>query len=59
MVIPAYNAALHVAAAIDSVVSQTYSPVEIIVVNDGSTDVTPEILRILAIRENYLYQAGE
>ena len=38
IVIPAYNASNYLAEAIDSAVKQTYSNVEIIVVNDGSHD---------------------
>jgi glycosyltransferase involved in cell wall biosynthesis len=42
VIIPAYNCARYIGAALDSVVSQIYDPMEIIVVNDGSTDDTAE-----------------
>jgi len=40
VVIPAYNAEEYVANAIKSVLSQRYRPIEIVLVNDGSTDST-------------------
>lgn len=38
IVIPAYNASNYIRQAIDSAINQTYKNIEIIVVNDGSTD---------------------
>jgi glycosyltransferase involved in cell wall biosynthesis len=42
--IPCHNAAPYVAAALDSVLSQSWTPLEVIVVDDGSTDGSSEIL---------------
>ncbi len=47
VIIPAYQAARHIGETIDSVLRQTFSAYEIIVVNDGSPD-TEELERVLA-----------
>ena len=58
VVIPAYNAAAYVGAALDSVFAQTFTDYEVIVVNDGSPDtveleaaLAPYMSRILYIRQ--------
>lgn len=45
VVIPVYNQEKFIAEAVDSVLHQTYERIELIVVDDGSTDETPSILR--------------
>lgn len=52
VIIPAYNYAPFVEEAISSVRAQNYSNIEIIVVDDGSTDATPELL---SDREDIIY----
>lgn len=45
VVIPIYNAEEYIGDTIRSVISQAYSDIEIILVNDGSTDSSPDICR--------------
>ena len=47
-IIPLYNGAKYVEAALESVFAQTFPPHEVIVVDDGSTDAGPDIVRRLA-----------
>src|SRR4051794_17773364 len=44
VIIPTYNGSAFLGETIDSVLAQTYSKVEVIVVNDGSTDGTASLL---------------
>lgn len=44
VVVTTYNQAPYLAAALDSVLGQSYRHREVIVVDDGSTDTTPQVL---------------
>ena len=59
VVIPVFNGERFLRAAVQSVLDQQYSPLEIIVVDDGSTDGTANMARSLPETVRYLYQANQ
>lgn len=58
VVVPVYNGERFLAAALDSIFAQDYRPLEAIVVDDGSTDRTRDIVKSYA-EARYLYQANQ
>ena len=56
VIIPTYNRAAFLREAIDSVLAQTEKNFELIIVDDGSTDATPEVVAAYAKRLRYFYQ---
>ena len=45
IIIPVYNSERYLEECLDSVISQTYQNIEIIIVDDGSTDSSSKILK--------------
>jgi glycosyltransferase involved in cell wall biosynthesis len=56
VVMPAYNAAPYIRAALESALAQTYGSLEVIVVDDGSTDGTATVVRAFGDRVRYIFQ---
>ena len=59
VIVPSYNHAIYLPDAVDSVLNQTYSRVEVIVVDDGSTDNTREVAACYGDRVRYEFQSNQ
>ncbi|MEQ8753387.1 MAG: glycosyltransferase family 2 protein [Coleofasciculus sp. G1-WW12-02] len=58
IIIPTYNTAKYLPNTIESILQQDYQAIEIIVVDDGSTDDTVTVLRKYLTRINYIHQGN-
>lgn len=54
IIVPVYNAQDHLAACLESFESQTFGDFEVVLVDDGSTDSSPEMCDEFAIRRQYV-----
>ena len=52
VIIPAYNVEQYVAECLESVLSQSLTSIEVICINDGSSDATLDILNEYKERDN-------
>ena len=59
VIIPTFNRARYIREAIDSVLSQAYQSYEIVVIDDGSTDSTREVLAPYGNKIKYFYQENK
>src|SRR4028119_632681 len=59
VIIPAYNADRYILQAVESALCQTFTNLEIIVVDDGSTDRTHQVLQPYLDRIRYIYQENQ
>ena len=51
IIIPVYNSSKFLRECIESVIAQTYENIEIILVNDGSTDDSLEIIELYSEKD--------
>ena len=56
VVITAYNASKWIRATIDSIIAQTYPVLEVIVIDDGSTDDTDKVVASYGKNVKYIFQ---
>ncbi|MBA5874284.1 MAG: glycosyltransferase [Nitrospira sp. CR1.2] len=59
VVIPTFNCERFIRRTVDSALAQTYRDFEVIVVDDGSTDGTREIMEEFGLRVRYLVQSNQ
>ena len=52
VILPIYNASTYLKECIDSLINQTYSNIEIIAINDGSTDESVKIIEQYMKKDN-------
>lgn len=52
VIIPVFNVEAYLKECLDSIINQTFSDIEIICIDDGSTDSSPEILREYASKDS-------
>lgn len=55
-IVPVFNGAQYLEGSLESVLSQTHPPIEVIVVDDGSTDSTPSVAQAFGPRIRYVRQ---
>jgi len=57
-VVPVFNGERYLSETLDSILAQTYRPLEIVVVDDGSTDQTADVIASYSDKVHYFKQAN-
>jgi glycosyltransferase involved in cell wall biosynthesis len=57
-IIPAFNGERYIESAIESVLNQTFKNIEIIIIDDGSTDNTPNLIEKFNGKIRYIRQSN-
>ena len=55
VIVPCYNHEKYVEETIESIVNQTYENIELIVIDDGSKDASPQIIEELSKKYNFKF----
>ena len=59
VIIPVFNGATYIAEAVESIRRQNHDPLEVIIVDDGSTDSTANIVADMSANIRYVYQSNK
>jgi glycosyltransferase involved in cell wall biosynthesis len=60
IIMPAFNSERYIRASIESILNQSYQNIELIIIDDGSTDGTVEVIKSFSdIRIIYIYQTNK
>jgi len=57
-IVPVFNGDRYLRECLNSILGQTYQPLEIIVADDGSTDATAEVAKSYGRRITYVHQTN-
>ena len=55
VLIPVYNVEKYLSKCLDSIIQQTYKDIEIIIINDGTTDSSLDIANLYASKYNFIH----